>query len=147
MDNFFGNLYGLFKWLYGDSLHDYLLGYNCDTGTYDGDPCIGLCGFLTFVLASLLPLIYYYMWQPVRRQRIKYWFFLLVVVLVAWLVPFNCLWSDLQRGLVGDCLAEDISYMDISFFSLVNALLAGLYFLAFSVLSKWGSKTCRYYPF
>lgn len=147
MDNFFGNLYGSFKGLYGDSLHDYLLGYDCSTGNYDGDPSIGLYGWSTLALAVLLLLIYYYIWQPVRHQKIKYWLSLSAVVLVAWLVPFYDLWEDLENGWIGDCLAYNISMRDIFNFALVNAFLAGVYFLVFSLFIKWGSKTCRYYPF
>ena len=100
-----------------------------------------------------MPPIYYYIWNPVRSQQLKYWLFLGITSLANLLIAYFLISSDYDNGLIGDCLLYDnnglliIDQTNIVMFGIVNAFFTAILFFGFSMLYKLGSRTVRYYPF
>ncbi len=154
MEEILGNIYSLLESLYGKPLSEYLWGYNCESQDYSGDLIYNQIGFIAIAFAIIVPPLYYYVWNPVRKQQLKYWGLMGITALVNLLIAYFMISSDYENGLIGDCLRYDnngIAVMDhtnILMFGFVNALFTAFLFFLLSVLVyKWKSKTVKYYPF
>lgn len=153
MEEILGNIYSLLDSFYGKPLSEYLWGYNCENQDYSGDLIYNQIGIIAIILAIIVPPLYYYIWNPVRNQRIKYWGLMAATAFVNLLIAYLMISSDYDNGLIGDCLLYDdkgVTIMDttnILMFGLVNALFTAILFFGFSMLYKRGSKTVKYYPF
>ena len=136
MEEILGNIYSLLESFYGKPLSEYLWGYNCSTQYYDLDLIYNQFGMIAFISAIIIPPIYYYVWNPVRRQQLKYWGLMSVTGLVNFAIAYFMLTSDLDNGLI------------IIMFGVVDFLFTAILFFVFSVLGfKWGSKAVKHYPF
>ena len=154
MEEILGNIYSLLDSLYGKPLSEYLWGYNCESQDYSGDLIYNQIGVIAIAFAIIVPPLYYYVWNPVRKQQLKYWGLMGITALVNLLIAYFMISSDYENGLIGDCLRYDnngIAVMDqtnILMFGFVNALFTAVLFFILSVLVyKWKSKTVKYYPF
>lgn len=153
MEEFLGNIYCLLESFYGKPLSEYLWGYNCNDQDYSGDLIYNQIGIIAIAFAIIVPPIFYYIWNPVRKQQFKYWFLMGVTALINLLIAFFMISSDYDNGLIGDCLLYDdkgiliIDQTNIVMFGLVNALFSAILFFVFSMIYKWKSKTVKYYPF
>jgi drug/metabolite transporter (DMT)-like permease len=153
MEEILGNIYSLFESLYGKPLSDYMWGYNCSTQNYDLELRYNQFGVIAIISALIIPPIYYYFWNPVRHQQIKYWGLLLITGLINFAIAYYILNSDIENGLVGDCMLFDnrgyqvINTINIVMFGLINCLFTCVLFLITSFAYKWGSKSVKHYPF
>ncbi len=154
MEEILGNIYSLLKSLYGQPLSEYLWGYNCESQDYSGELIYNQVGTIAILFAIIVPPIYYYLWNPVRKQQLKYWGLMVITAITNLLIAYFMISSDLESGLIGDCLLYDdkgtqiIDSTNILMFGLVNALFTALLFFILSIiLYKWGSKTVKHYPF
>lgn len=153
MEEIFGNLYCLLDSFYGQPLSDYLWGYNCSTQNYDLDLLYNQFGMISIFFAILTPLVYYYLWNPVRHQQLKYWGLMIITGLINFAIAYYMLTADLDNGLIGDCLLYDnegnqvIDTMNIVMFGVVDFIFTSIVFFIFSMIFKWGSKTVKHYPF
>lgn len=153
MEELLGNIYSLLDSLYGQPLSEYLWGYNCESQDYSGDLIYNQIGIIAIIFAILVPPLYYYLWTPVRNQRIKYWGLMAITAFVNMLIAYFMISSDFDNGLIGDCLLYDdkgipvMGTTNIVMFGFVNALFTAVLFFLFSMIYKWGSKTVKYYPF
>ena len=154
MEEILGNIYSLLESFYGKPLSEYLWGYNCSTQDYDLDLIYNQFGMIAIISALIIPPFYYYLWNPVRHQQLKYWGLLIATGLVNFSIAYFMLTSDLNNGLIGDCLLYDnqgnqvIDTINIIMFGVVDFLFTAILFFVFSVLGfKWGSKAVKHYPF
>lgn len=153
MEELLGNIYSLFDSIYGQPLSEYLWGYNCETQDYSGDLIYNQIGIIAIISAIIVPPIYYYFWNPVRNQQLKYWGLMAITAVINLLIAYFMISSDYENGLIGDCLLYDdkgipvMGTMNIVMFGFVNALFTAVLFLGFSMLYKLKSKTVKYYPF
>ena len=109
---------------------------------------------IAIISALIIPPIYYYLWNPVRHQQLKYWGLMIATGLVNFAIAYFMLTSDLDNGLIGDCLLYDnqgnqvIDTINIIMFGVVDLLFTAiLFFITSMVFFKWGSKAVRHYPF
>ena len=153
MEELLGNIYCLLESFYGKPLSEYLWGYNCNDQDYSGDLIYNQIGIIAIAFAIIVPPIYYYIWNPVRKQQFKYWLLMGVTAFINLLIAFFMISSDYDNGLIGACLLYDdkgiliIDQTNIVMFGLVNALFSAILFFVFSMIYKWKSKTVKYYPF
>lgn len=153
MEEVLGNIYSLLKSFYGQPLSEYLWGYKCETQDYSGDLIYNQIGIIAIISAIIVPPIYYYFWNPVRNQQIKYWGLMAITAIINLLIAFFMISSDFDNGLIGDCLLYDdkgipiIGTTNIVMFGFVNALFTAVLFFGLSMLYKLKSKTVKYYPF
>ena len=154
MEEILGNIYCLLDTFYGKALSDYLWGYNCSTQNYDLDLLYNQFGIIAIISALIIPPIYYYVWNPVRHQQMKYWGLLFVTGLLNFIIVYYMLTNDMENGLIGDCLLYDnqgnqvIDTMNIVMFGVVNFIFSSLLFFVTSIVFfKWGSKAVKHYPF
>ena len=153
MEELLGNIYSILDSFYGKPLSEYLWGYNCEAQDYSGDLIYNQIGIIAITFAIIVPPFYYYIWNPVRSQQLKYWGLMIATALVNMLIAYFMISCDFEDGLIGDCLLYDnnghpvMDQMNIVMFGFVNALFTAILFLFFSMIYKWGSKTVKYYPF
>ena len=153
MEELLGNIYSILDSFYGKPLSEYLWGYNCEAQDYSGDIIYNQIGIIAITFAIIVPPFYYYIWNPVRSQQLKYWGLMAITALVNMLIAYFIISDDFDNGLIGDCLIYDnkglpiMDRMNIVMFGFVNALFTAILFLIFSMFYKWGSKTVKYYPF
>ena len=153
MEELFGNIYCLLESFYGQPLSDYMWGYNCSTQNYDLDLLYNQFGVISILSGILMTPIYYYLWNPVRHQQLKYWGLMIVTGLINFALAYYMLTADLDNGLIGDCLLYDnegnqvIDTMNIVMFGVVDFIFTSIVFFIFSMIFKWGSKTVKHYPF
>ena len=153
MEELLGNIYSLLDSFYGKPLSEYLWGYNCESQDYSGDLIYNQIGIIAIAFAVIVPPIYYYIWNPVRNQQLKYWVLLGLTALTNLLIAYFILSDDYDNGLIGDCLLYDdkgnpiMDQMNFMMCGFVNALFTAILFLGFSMLYKLGSRTVKYYPF
>lgn len=154
MEEILGNIYSVLDSFYGQPLSEYLWGYNCEAQDYSGDLIYNQIGIIAIAFAIIIPPVYYYVWNPVRNQRFKYWGLLCATALVNALIAYLMITSDYENGLIGDCLLYDdkgaliLDKTNIIMFGLVNALFTAFLFFFLSVfIYKRGSKTVKHYPF
>lgn len=155
MEEFFGHIYDFINKLrlYCNPLEDYLWGWECASDDYTGVILYNRFGLMAFGLTALSAGIYYYVWKPVRRQRL-WWFVLLAgQAILLGLLGYYMVSADGENGLIGDCLLFDdqgqqaIHTADYIGFGVVNAIVTLLLFGFISYCIKWGSRTCKHYPF
>ena len=149
MEEILGNIYSLLESFYGKPLSDYLWGYNCNTQDYDLDLIYNQFGMIAIISALIMPPIYYYLWNPVRHQQLKYWGLMVATGLVNFAIAYFMLTSDLDNGLIGDNQGNQvIDTINIIMFGVVDFLFTAILFFFFSVVAfKWGSKAVKHYPF
>lgn len=147
----YGNILNLLQ-LYSDALDRYLLGWDCNADAWADTILYNRFGLIAILTSAILAGFYYYVWCPVRRQRLWWFLLLLINAIVNAIIGFTLLNSDYEEGLIGDCLIYDdngqqvIDTMDFVWFGFVNAILAIVLFYFFSWAIKWGSRTGKYYP-
>ena len=90
----------------------------------------------------------------VRHQQIKFWGLMIATGLFNFAFAYFMLKSDLDNGLIGDCLLYDsqgnqvIDSISIVMFGIVDFIFAStLFFLTSVAIFKWGSKAVKHYPF
>lgn len=158
MDSLFGNIYCLFESLFGQSLAEYLWGYNCNSQIYDNPNIFNRTGLFCIVTVSIINLIYYYVFNPVRSKYLWWSIALLLSGFVNLFIGYGITITNLNNEKIGDCLKYqfdtegNISSMLIDssncwMFGISNFIIACVLFFLFSCLSKWGSKGNKYIPF
>lgn len=154
MEEIFGQIYSWFESFYGQPLSEYLWGYDCSTQGYDADLLYNQFGLIALISAIIIPPVYYYLWNPVRHQQLKFWGLLVITAIINLIIAYEWLIDDLNNGLIGDCLLYDtqgnqvIDSVNIFMFGVVNFIFTSILFLATSTaIFKWMSKAVKHYPF
>lgn len=153
MEEILGDIYCWFESLYGKPLSEYLWGYDCQTEAYDADLLYNQFGLIAIATAVFVPIIYYYWWNPVRRQQLRYWGLMAAAGALNGVVAYWRLSGHLEDGLIGDCLlyngegGQVIGGMNIVMFGVADFIVTCGYFFIASIIMKRGSKAVRHYPF
>jgi len=153
---FFETMYRIFERLFGANLADYLAGYNCQSETFTGSNQFVPIGFLAVAIAGVSVLLYYYVINHPRFNRLGHWLIVLAVVgIVNLFIGNNIVSSDLAAGNIGDCLLyidENKEFTSINpincwGFGIANCFVSAIWFIVFSFAFKWWSRNCKYSPF
>ena len=154
MEVILGKIYSIFESFYGKPLSEYLWGYNCSTQDYDLNLLYNQFGMIAIISAFIIPPIYYYLWNPVRHQKHKYWGLLIITGLVNFAIVYFMLTNDLENGLIDDCLLYDIQgnqvidTMNIIMFGVIDFIFTAiLFFFTSMAFFKWRSKAVKHYTF
>lgn len=163
MEEILGKIYCLVEDLFGQYLAEYLWGYNCQTGGYDGQNLFNTFGIIAIFISLLFVLAYYYL--PLflfDHPRSNRWWNWLIILLVSSTVNFfiASIWikNDFLDGKIGDCLmytrdeageivAQLIDKSDCWMFGLSNFFFSILPFLIWTLIFKWWSTNCKHSPF
>lgn len=163
MDEILGKIYCLFEGVFGQYLAEYLWGYNCQTGVYDGRILFNTIGIITISISLLFVLAYYYL--PLLlfdHPRSNRWWNWVIILFVSSTINFfiASIWikNDFLDGNIGDCLmytrdegGEIISQLiyksDCWMFGLTNFIISIMVFVLGSLIFKWWSTNCKHSPF
>lgn len=163
MEEVLGKIYCLFEGFFGQYLAEYLWGYNCQTGVYDGKILFNIIGIITIFISMVFVFAYYYL--PLflfNHPRSNRWWNWLIILLVSSTINFfiAAIWirNDFLDGNIGDCLmytrdeageivAQLIYKNDCWMFGLTNFIFSAIVFFIGSIAFKWWSTNCKYSPF
>lgn len=162
MNSIFGIIYSWFESLFGQSLAEYLWGYNCATQIYDGNNLFNAIGLITLLITLLLVIAYYYLpFKFFNHPRSNRWWNWLIILFVAGLInaviASSWILSDLFSGAIGDCLmftrdadgnivSQLIFAADGFLFGVSNFIVSSLFFIIISFMIKWWSRNCKHSP-
>ena len=138
-------IYYFLSGLYGDTLHNFLLGVNGTSGTNHFN---GLFVVLLIISAGIIPYFYYIFRDRATWSSIGKWFLVLLInAVVVFLV--NVIWvyslSDQMIDEEGNSLGIGLTnYIE---FGIASALLASFVFFIASLLWKTQSTNCPSTPF
>jgi uncharacterized membrane protein YbhN (UPF0104 family) len=171
MEELLGNIYCWFESLFGQYLGEYLWGYNCQTGEYDGKNLFNSIGIITLGISLVFVLAYYYL--PLflfNHPRSNRWWNWLIILLIAgvfnFFIAYGWTINDFLNGDISDCLmytrdaegniiSQLIHKKDCWLFGLSNFLISAGFFLIVSIIVKLvsimfpalSSRNCKYSPF
>lgn len=163
MDEFLGEIYCLFEFIFGQNLGEYLWGYNCETLDYSGQNVFNSIGLITIVVSFLFALAYYYLplkgFNHPRTNRSKHWLGILIIAgVINLFIASSWTMNDFLNGNIGDCLmytrdadgniiSQLIFEKDCFLFGVTNFLVSAIFFVFWSVAFKWWSRNCKHSPF
>lgn len=135
MDDFFNTIYYYTNDFYSTELDNYLY------ETVAGYLHIGLVMLITSCIASAL---YYYLFEPVRRQNMI-WFLTAGVNAIVNLI--FAMWYTMTPLINNEIDSRDgWSYLDCTFFSITNVLWSFIFYVVVALFIKWWS-LAKYVPF
>ena len=138
-------IYNFLSGLYGDELHDFLLGVNGmnDTNLFN-------VMFIVLIIISMLlsPFFYYKLWDRATWACKGKWFLILlinaIIVFLVNVIWVNCL-SDLMVDEEGEALS--IGLTNIIGFGFASVIIGSLFFIVASLGWKTQSVNCPHIPF
>ncbi len=137
-------IYNLLSGLYGDELHDFLLGVNGmnDTNLFN------VMFVVLFIISVLTPFFYYKLWDRATWASTGKWLVMLLInatiVFLVNVIWVHCL-SDLMVDEDGDALS--IGLTNIIAFGFASVILASILFFVASLGWKTQSVNCPHIPF
>jgi hypothetical protein len=157
--DFIGRFYCFFEKLFGESLGEYLWGFNCGDQDYTNPVLFPRLALATLVISILVAILYYYVVNNTRLSRWWHWFIVLLVnSTICFFYAYWWIKEDSLNHLIGDCMlyerdeagnviAELITESNFWGLSLTNAIVAAIMFFVISICIKWKSSACRNTPF
>lgn len=138
-------IYNLLSGLYGDELHDFLLGVN---GMNDAN-LFNVMFVVLFIISVLItPFFYYKLWDRATWASKGKWFVMLLInatiVFLVNVIWVNCL-SDLMVDEEGEALS--IGLTNIIGYGFASAIIASIIFFVASLGWKTQSVNCPHIPF
>lgn len=138
-------VYNLLSSLYGDELHDFLLGVN---GMNDTNLFNVMFVVLLIISVLLTPFFYYKLWDRATWASRGKWFIMLLInatiVFLVNVIWVNCL-SDLMVDEEGEALS--IGLTNIIGYGFASVILASVLFFVASLGWKTQSVNCPHIPF
>ena len=131
--------------LYGDELHDFLLGVN---GLNDTNLFNVMFVVLAIISFGLIPGFYYKLWDRATWSSIGKWLLMLLLnAVIVFLV--NVIWVHCLGDMMVDEEGEEltIGLINILGFGFASAIIATLVFFVGSLVWKTGSTNCPSTPF
>ena len=138
-------IYYFLSGLYGDTLHDFLLG---NIGEIDANLFNVMFVVLLIISLGLIPCFYYKIWDRATWSSLGKWFLMLLInAVVAFTV--NVIWVYCLRDDMIDEEGEtlNIGLTNIVGFGFASAILATLVFFIASLIWKTQSTNCPNTPF
>jgi len=141
-------IYSAFAPLFGENMSEHLKGWNAADEAYTG---ANLCvAYLVIALATAVTfcVIYYYIVDHPRGNRCRHWVGVLVLLGTAnFIFGLASTLFDLFKGNISGDIVSGIPKLAFPLVGVVNAFIAAVFFILFSVLFKWGSRNCKHSPF
>lgn len=141
MDKF----YSLLSGLYGDELHDFLLGVN---GMNDTNLFNIMFVVLLIISFGLVPCFYYKLWDRATWASVGKWIIMLLInALIVFVV--NVLWVYSLGDMMVDEEGEElvIGLTNIVGFGFASAIIAAVVYFVASLFWKTQSTNCPHVPF
>ena len=135
MDTFFNSVYYYLRSLYSQELDNYL---------YSTIPGYLHLGIILLVSTVIVCVVFYYMLAPVRNQA-RWWF---VYAGINAIINIGSGLYYTVTPLINNQINpdEEWSYLDCFGFCIANVIVSFVFFVAISLLIKWGS-IAKFVPF
>ena len=157
MNEILGEIYCLFESLFGENFGNYLWGWNCEDGSFTNPNKFNQIGLFTISICMIVVLIYYYVFNPVRKQRMWWCAMLGMTAVINGFIGYYITINDYLDGKIGDCLVNTrdeegnvvatlINSWDCFYFGVTNFIVSVCFFFLFSMILKWGSSGNKHYP-
>ena len=150
-------IYRLFSPLYGDTLANYLAGYDCAGDKIKGYPDMFIAiGLVAIMVAAVCFVLYYYIINSSKWNKWWHWIMVLLFVgVVNFIIGYE--WTIGEYAYIDECFFyitnENNEKIQVIFgtnfwlFGLANCIISALFFIILSFVGKWGSSQCRRTPF
>lgn len=138
-------IYYYLSWIYGDELHDFLLGYN---GMNDTNLFNVMFIVLGIISMGLIPGFYYKLWDRATWSSTGKWLLMLLLnAVIVFLV--NVIWVHCLEDMMVDEDGERlmIGFTNIVGFGFASAIIATIAFFFSSLFWKTQSTNCPSTPF
>ncbi len=159
MENFLGNIYSVFKSLFGDNLSDHLWGFDCASDDFTRQNQFNTIGLIALGVAIFMVIFYYYILNHTRFNT--WWSWLIVLTVTAAINFFIGFWNtsiDLAKGAISDCLLYErntdgeiintlIFESNCWGFGVANMFVSIIFFVVLSFSFKWWSSNAKHSPF
>lgn len=149
-------IYRWFASFFGGDMANYLSGYVCPSettnGGYIGENQFTMYGFIALGIALAIVLIYYYVINHPRFNKLWSWLLMLLLVGISnFTIGGSMTLGDLYDGNMEDCLMNGqnggIDTVNCWMFGLANFLVSTIFFIILSIGLKWWSSSCKRTPF
>jgi drug/metabolite transporter (DMT)-like permease len=141
-------IYRWFTNLFGSDLAEHLSGWDDTAGDYTKSNLFSIIGIVALIIAIVLCVAYYYIYNHPRFNRWWSWLIvLLTVVVVNFGIGFAKMLTDLHNDKISPDIAPNISNFDCLGFGLANLIVSASFFIICSFIIKWGSRNCKHSPF
>lgn len=108
MNGILREIYRLFESLFGENFGNYLWGWNCEDGAFTNPNKFNQIGLICLSVCLVAVFIYYYVFNPVRRQRM-WWFIILgTTAIINGFIGYYITINDYWDRKIGDCLINTI---------------------------------------
>jgi hypothetical protein len=154
--NIFETIYRWFAAFFGGDMADYLSGYICPSddsdGGYLGNNQYIIYGFIAISIALAVMLIYYYVINHPRFNKLWSWLLMILIVGVSnFGLAIGLLWNEWYTVGTAECLIKGenggIDGNTCIGFGFAHSIISILFFIIFSIGLKWWSTNCKRSPF
>ena len=147
----FESVFSWFDSLYSEGLGEYLAGYTLveepDVFDYANADLFNVSGIVALTSAALIATLFYYVWNPSSRMRLKWFLTFGITAVINFLVGFALPYSDLINDNV--FLPEGLSFsgFDCLMFGFSDFIVSAAFFIIISYTIRWWSRNNKYIPF
>lgn len=153
----FDEIYSWLSPMFGEDLHDFLLGFICPNemkpdGSFDGPDHYLMFGWIALGIALFVAITYYYFINSAAFNKWWSWLIMLIVTGVCnFFIGATMTIGYFKSGKIGDCLiyGQNGGINEISYwmFGLANMFVSIAFFFVISMIIKWKSISCKRSPF
>ena len=144
-------IYGLFRFMYGDGLREHMWGLALDpnTGNFDyiGTNLYNVCGVIALLSAILAAVFFYYIWNPARNMRPRWFIMLATAAVINLIIGFAILYLDLINERISLPDGYYVSGLDSFMFGVSNLIVSAIFFFIVAIILKWRSSSNPHIPF
>ena len=143
---FFDKIYGWLTFIFGQDMNYLISGYNCETQLFDEPNYFPQIGFWTVVIAVVVALAYYFLFNHPRFNRWWSWLIMLFVNACASMVYGYAFVKSLVNNVDYDISSLDVEPYFLNF-GIANAIFCTVCFFLMSLVVKRFSTNCKHSPF
>ena len=146
-------IYYHFRSFYGDTLHDFLAGFDCSYNHVPENNQFVNLGIYTLLCSTLCVILFYYIINHPRFNRLWSWVIMLIIVFaVSVIIGYDLAYTDLNNGAIPNCFLvnENGEYLikesHCWYLGVANGILSVVAAITLSFTIKWGSRNCKNTP-
>ncbi len=158
MNDLLGTIFCWFQSLWCDNLDYYLWGYEPATESFSGTNMYNIIGLILIVVSLLMMITFYYI---INHPRSKWWHWVIALAINSVLglfIAYGIVSSKYTNGYIpqdlmyqldenGNVVTQHIYLLDCWGFGFGSAIVAALFFIAFTFMFKWWSSGAKHVPF
>jgi len=143
-------IFSALDFLYNDGLKYHLMGYTKipETGGFDyiGTDLYNMFGIVAFVSAVLIAVVFYYVWDPAKSMRPRWFLSLAVTTVFNFIFSSAMLYSDIANEKVRLPEGYNFGTQECYLFGFSDFIVAAIFFIAISFIIRLRSRNNNITP-